>query len=428
VVVQEAVSRSLGGYAGLYDPLEGQIEVAYYADAGVVLHEAAHSWFNGGLLADRWANEAFASYYADLAVRELGLEAPQDRLTDELRKVKVPLNAWGAVGRESADVEDYAYAATFELAGLIADRAGSDGLQRVWAAADGFESAYQPETPAARPETGTGSPDWRGLLDLLETHTDAEYVDLWRDWVIRPDEADLILERINARADYAATIEVTRGWELPASIRQAMTAWQFDAARGLMSQARLVIQRRGEVEAAATAAGLTPPPTLEAAFEGTGGLRAATLEADAEVAAIASIHAAAASEPVNPDPLTQLGLYDEEPRDDIAAARSSFAAGDLDAAVNRAEAARATWAAAPEVGATRARSIGGGLIAVLVLMYAGWRTVRTIRRRRRRPPRPMAVPVGSSSRESDGRASYVTLPDNSPAAAIVREEKGDDGG
>ena len=41
----------------------GQIEVAYYADDGVVLHEAAHAWFNGALLADRWANEAFASYY-----------------------------------------------------------------------------------------------------------------------------------------------------------------------------------------------------------------------------------------------------------------------------------------------------------------------------------------------------------------------------
>ena len=64
LVVQESVSRSTGGYAGLFDPTRGHVEVAYYADDFVVLHEAAHAWFNGNLLADRWALEAFASYYA----------------------------------------------------------------------------------------------------------------------------------------------------------------------------------------------------------------------------------------------------------------------------------------------------------------------------------------------------------------------------
>ena len=57
------LSRSTGGYAGLFDPKERAVEIAYYADDFVVLHEAAHAWFNGALLADRWANEAFASYY-----------------------------------------------------------------------------------------------------------------------------------------------------------------------------------------------------------------------------------------------------------------------------------------------------------------------------------------------------------------------------
>ena len=63
LVVRETVSRSTGGYAGLFDPAGGEVEVAYDAERHVVLHEAAHAWFNGALLADRWANEAFASYY-----------------------------------------------------------------------------------------------------------------------------------------------------------------------------------------------------------------------------------------------------------------------------------------------------------------------------------------------------------------------------
>jgi hypothetical protein len=40
LVVQEAVSRSTGGYAGLFDPEAGRVEVAYYATDFVVLHES----------------------------------------------------------------------------------------------------------------------------------------------------------------------------------------------------------------------------------------------------------------------------------------------------------------------------------------------------------------------------------------------------
>ena len=62
-----AVSRAGDGYAGLFDPAENRIEVAYWADHQLVIHEAAHGWFNGALLADRWANEGFASLYAERA-------------------------------------------------------------------------------------------------------------------------------------------------------------------------------------------------------------------------------------------------------------------------------------------------------------------------------------------------------------------------
>ncbi len=104
LVVHETVSRTTGGYAGLFDPSAGQVEVAYYAGDFVVLHESAHAWFNGGLLADRWANEAFASYYGLEAAKELEVKATGDELTPELEAARIPLNAWGAVGRE--DDED----------------------------------------------------------------------------------------------------------------------------------------------------------------------------------------------------------------------------------------------------------------------------------------------------------------------------------
>ena len=66
LVVEESLSRGTDGYAGLFDPAAPRIEVSYAASDAIILHELAHAWFNGGLVADRWAAEAFASYYADV--------------------------------------------------------------------------------------------------------------------------------------------------------------------------------------------------------------------------------------------------------------------------------------------------------------------------------------------------------------------------
>ena len=104
----------------MFDPSLGQVEVAYDAGDFVVLHESAHTWFNGGLLTDRWANEAFASYYGLEAAEELKIKASADTLTPDLEAARIPLNAWGAVGRENEKTEDYAYAATLALARAIA--------------------------------------------------------------------------------------------------------------------------------------------------------------------------------------------------------------------------------------------------------------------------------------------------------------------
>ena len=189
LVAQEALSRTLGGYAGLYDPAASTIQVAYNAGSFVALHEAAHAWFNGSLVADRWISEGFASYYATIAAKALKLPVTPPLLTPDLTPAKIQLNAWLGVGRSDLAVEDYAYAASYRLATLIAQRAGAAGLRSVWEAATSNLSAYQPVHVGAPAETTTlGPPDWRALLDLLEELTPAKYADLWKTWVARPDE------------------------------------------------------------------------------------------------------------------------------------------------------------------------------------------------------------------------------------------------
>lgn len=381
LVVEESASRTIGGYAGLFDPGTRTIQVAYYADPFVVLHEAAHVWFNGRLLADRWANEAFASYYAAEAADALGVTVRPARLTPKLEKARIPLNAWGAVGREAPEVEDFGYAAALELAIRIGERAGPGSLQAVWAAAATGQAAYQPVDPARPREPGAGGPpDWRGLLDLLEERTGVGFADLWASWVVRPEEASLLEQRAVARRTYQATIRAAGDWELSPLIRRAMDAWRYDVAGQLLDQAKAVLEVRGSLEEAARTSGLTLPSSVRDAFEGGAGPGAALAEVQAELEAIGEITAAEALGERARDALETIGLAGREPDGELVAARAAFAAGDVRGAIARAQAARSTWLGAADAGRTR---LIGGLLALVVLVGSTFLAVGGLTGRRR---------------------------------------------
>ena len=395
LIVQEAVSRSTGGYAGLFDPSRGLVEIAYYASDFVVLHESAHSWFNGSLLADRWANEAFASYYGLDAAKVLKVKATGDEMTAKLEKSRIPLNAWGAVGREPTATEDYAYAATLALARAVAQRAGPDGLRSVWADAAGRIGAYQPRSSAAAaaaaPELVDGAPDWRGLLDLLEARTGASYDDLWRTWVARDTDLPMLDARAGARTRYDAVVADAGDWRLPRAVRDAMRSWRFDEATSLLDAASAVLTQRAAVQHAAQAAGLTPPAALQAAFEDDDGMADATAEAKAELETIARYQDAVASRPADTSPIIALGLWDEAPDADLAAARDAFASGDLSGSVTAADTATATWAGAAGLGQGRAISLAILALAALltILLIVAWVRGRHRRRRTRMHAHPI---------------------------------------
>ena len=378
--IREAVSRSTGGYAGLFDPAGGAVEIAYYASDTVVLHEAAHAWFNGALLADRWANEAFASYYGLAIAPALKVKASGPVLTKELEASRIPLNAWGPVGQVDPKAEAYAYAASLVLARAIVERAGDAAIRAVWSDAAGHIGAYQP-AGATTPETVQGPPDWRGLLDLLEAHTGKSFDDLWRMWVARDSDLPLLDARTAARTRYDQVVAEANGWQLPREIRDAMRAWRFDEATTMLTDAQNVLDERATIQARATAARLTLPPTLQAAFEGPGGTAAASREAAAELQAIATYQAAAAAQPGDSDLLQTLGSIGADPAGDLARARTLFASGDLAGSTAAASAAGSTWLSATDIG--RGRAVSLALLA-LAVVFAAVLVVSWIRGRRRR--------------------------------------------
>lgn len=404
LTVQEALVRNTGGYAGLFDPAAERIQISYTASSAVVLHEAAHAWFNGHLVADRWAAEAFASLYAERAAAGLKIKVVSPVLTAAMQANAIPLNAWGAVGTAPPGTEAYAYAASLAFARAVAARAGGDHLQMIWARASAGIAAYQPPSGA---ELVGQAPDWRGLLDLFEDTTRTSFEDLWRQWIVRPSDLPLLDARTIARAAYDQAVADAGPWTLPRSIRDAMRAWQFDVATQGIDAAEAVIAQRSRLDTAAASAGLTLPAALQADFEGPGGLTAAAAEATAEQATIEAIRTAAATEPgapaatpashpTAPTFLTTVGLVGADPAAELATARADFTAGRLNEAIDAASIAAATWGSAENVG--RGRLVSLGLLALAVLLLA---RMLLLRRRRTRVARAAAAHAHRDSRPAE---------------------------
>lgn len=370
LAVREALVRSTGGYAGLFDPADNRIEIAYAASDGIVLHELAHAWFNGGLVAERWAAEGFAAYYAELAARELGIDPsvpPAPSLADP---AAIPLNAWRPTGIEQPASETWAYAASLELARQIAVRSGPEAMRIVWSNAARGIGAYQPAIGGSEP--APGPPDWRGLLDLVESGTGMDFTDLWRQWVARPEDLPVLADRATARGYYLRSAALAGDWALPPVIRTAMRAWRFDIAREQLVAADSVVAERDKLLADATQARVTLPGTLRSAFEGNGGLAAAAVEVQAEQATVDALVQAEAARPTEHGAgerlIISVGLLFVDPESSLASARTELAAGDLESAYASAQAAEGAWTSAARVG--RSRILSTALLLLALIAFA----------------------------------------------------------
>jgi hypothetical protein len=382
LIVEEAATSRLGEYAGIYNDATDTIQVRYDADAFVALHEAAHIWFNGGLFQDRWINEAWAEFYGVSAGERIGASGETYQLTDELLDDQIPLNDWGAIGIESPQVEDFAYAATYELASQIVERTDVVELQSVWQAAEAREAAYQPfHTDEAEMGMPASQPDWQRLLDLLEERTGVSYVDLWEAWVVNAEQLPLLGARTDARRLYVEVVDEAGTWELPTAIRSQMGAWSFDQATDELELAGAVLDQRDRIQRAAVVLNLQPPSSLRSTFEGGAGLDAAAREAALELNVLDLIGSTEERVAVEPSTLEWIGLLGSDPAADLAAARDAFEAGELAVATGEAEAATAARGTARANGQDRVVLVGAALLG----LNGAALTASSVRRGRRRP-------------------------------------------
>ena len=398
--IDEAAISRLGDYAGEYNPESESIDLRYDADGYTALHETAHIWFNDNLFSTRWIGEAWAEYYGVEAGKRIGTDGQVFVLTSQLTPARFPLDAWGVVGQEPQLREEFAYAASYRLAQLIEARAGQAGLREVWQAAENEENAYQPEHPGASPEKGQAKTveGWQRLLDLLEERTGHSYVDLWRQWVVTQPEAQLLDERSVARADYARTVTAAGGWELPLTIRYSLGAWQFDAVKVQLSDARSVLTDRDRIASAAARLSLAVPATLKNDFESAETFAKAKQDATSELTALTALQSASDSLSRSPSALEWVGLLSGDPAHQLDMGRAAFQEGDADSAIRDANGALRQRADAADAGRLRV-GVAGGAVLVLDGLAMGGLALRRRRRRRNPPVEPTGLEANSGETE-----------------------------
>jgi Flp pilus assembly protein TadD len=371
LIVEEASTEEIGGYTGAYDVRTGETLISYFADPFVILHEMAHMWFNGSLLSDRWAQEGFASYYAEQVVQLLGYADHAPILTDRMRQSAVPLNDWVSANQANSVVDAYLYGASLTVARQIASQAGSNGLTAVWNAARSGEEAFQP-VHGMRAESGGGSTDWRRLLDLLDQRTGNSFSALFDNWVVDPSQTAMLQQRTAALSNYADAVKAAGAWNLPPEIRMSLDSWQFAQAIGYTSQAQSVLSQRDRIVAAARTEQTTPPTTLQNDFERSD-ISAAATEATSELAALDALAGARRAQSDAEGAARVVGLIGSDPDADLKAAREAFAGGDLGKTVSLATDARTIWENSGGAGQVRILGslavLAGGLLLLLVLLW-----------------------------------------------------------
>jgi hypothetical protein len=429
--VYEVHTPLLEGYAGIYFTDRDRIEIGEELDDQTIIHEASHAWFNGDLFANRWISEGFAEEYAWQVLDELGMVAVGPESVGPNDRSSVPLNLWLFPGRitneATEDREQWGYAASWTVIRALVDEIGIERMREVIAAADADETAYR---GAGKPERAGADDDWRRFLDLLTEIGGSEDAEaLFREWVIVDGDRDLLDERAEARTAYAGLLEAGDGWEAPWTVRQKLSAWDFDHVEAAVAAATDVLEARDELDERADALGVDRTDRLEDAYESAvRNLDVAVEIAAEEDASLDALESAKASLARERDVMTELGLWNEAPPElRFDAAVAAFESDAHETVIAEAEAARSIVDGAAELGRSRATTIGIGVGATVLVLLVVLGLV--VRRRRRRAAMALRATLAAQSPAIGGVPDAPAAPTpDAPAASVtdppVPDERG----
>jgi len=414
--VTEVTSSELSGYAGLYDSADDEIEISEELDDHVIIHEAAHAWFNRDLFVQRWITEGLADEYASHIVSASGgtsVTGPDRVFPESLGHFR--LNAWPPPSRIDEDTEateDFGYDASWTVIHEIVNEVTEARMREVFKAAAARTTTYVGAGPA---ETSTFTvADWRRFLDLVEdVGGSTKAGDLIEDWVVTESEEPELVERAAARKRYTALLDGGEDWLPGILIRKPMTDWRFDEAEAAMAEAESVLAARDDLRAETAELGLAFPAGLEPVYEtadSADDLDTLDVRIDTWLRAAAAVRSARDALLAERAPLVAVGLIGTTPDTAYAAALAAFAAGDDSAAVAGSSATLTVLAGAEAIGRERAIIVGAAVavaLLLLLLVVAIWLR----RRRRARAMRVAALAAGAGFSVSSAFETNASEPD-----------------
>lgn len=375
--IREDVSPQVTGYAW-FDPTADEIIIPEDLDEATLFHELTHAWLNHDTFVERWLSEGLTDVVSHRALVELrGDDAPAPRKApDRDASVALPLSTWESNDR-STEVDDYGYAASYTaVSRLLSDLDDKTFTAVVSAAYDG-KSAY--EAPGSS-TVNQGRTDWRRFLDLVEIRAGVpDATKVFRTWVLTAEERKLLDERADAREVYREVDAADGQWAPPRGLRNDMSRWRFESAATIVDQLGDAPSDAASVQDAAARAGLSVPAPVREAYEDAGheddyAALATLLPRASEVIGVVGEASRVAA--ADRDPFSDLGQVMLAVDDIAANARADLAAGELDPAAERADAATSR--------AELALWVGIGIVVLgLALLAGAVFAVVGLRRRRR---------------------------------------------
>ena len=389
ISVREVGAGTLGQYAGFFDPATGIARIGEDLEAkGLITHELAHAWFNGGLFQPQWLSEGHAEW------ARTSLDGDTCPTPGSYPGVGSPnLESWQYAGPRATDQEleviDYQYAASCALIRQVEAKIGDDGMRAVLEALINHDLAYRSGPTALKGPSAAAS--WQTWLDAVDelglaaqnTSTGvATVADLLAPYGITKSTNGATLEDRAAARQAFHTLKAMFGeWHVPPVVLKAMAGWHFDAATAGMSTATEVREVSAEVGSVLPgASGSTGKArTLVEAATTQAELDAALAAANDRLAAAHEVADARTASDAPRDLIMQAGMFGTDLQPTLDAAIQAVEDDDLAAARSGAQAIQAALADAPKQGQLRLL-IGIGVPLLLLLVAV----VLLFRRRRRR--------------------------------------------
>ena len=399
LTITETITPYLYGYAGWFstsldDDGTAAIEIGEDLDDQVLHHELSHAWFDREFVDARWFTEGLAELFAYRALDEQGIEYDAPAVADRTDEHGFALERWPAPFGENADeAEAYGYAASHTVVAELFDDIGDDRMRDVLEVLDAGLSPYDPDGEIPH---GLNVPRWGQVLDAFElTGGSTAAAELFDEWVLDSIHEAVLDRRSSAQQQLAELTAAGGAWGVPDRIVRDMGRWNFGQVDRTAEVAHATIDTRDALWRRAA--------ELDAELVDVGAPLYAAAEAPADFDDVVEVlgeqglvldELAAAAEAVAADEglLERIGLWGEDPDEELAAVRSAIEDGDGHDAVERAIALRTLLADAEGVGTFRALVAGGALLGLLLLvsLTVVWRR----RRRAHRPEESAEVPEG----------------------------------